>query len=350
MWKKVAMTAVMAAGLVSAGYAQDIDVKVDGNSLQFADQKPVIQEGRTLVPLRSVFEAIGASVDWNAETRTITAKKRFDVVSLEIDSADLYKNGTKVTEMTVPAQILNGRTMVPARYVAEAFDATVKWDGEAQLVTVETLQHAHKISDVHCVEAVKNADGSKTAVVIKYSYPVIDNPEANEVIDSLNVTLKEYADNWVVGVKEEIEEYSLVELAETAEAPFEYELAFDITADEDKLLSVVYRNISSTGGAHPNQWKDTMVYSFETGELLTLGEIFKMDEDIVTYSMKRFYETEIEENPTQFYENALELLPEALEHLEYYVTEDRVVFFFNPYEIAPYARGYVEIITERPIK
>lgn len=349
MWKKVAMAAVVTAGLVSAGYAQEIGVTVDGKALEFQDQKPVIQEGRTLVPLRSVFEAIGATVDWNEATRTITAKKRFDVVSLEIDSKDLYKNGEKVVEMTVPAQILNGRTMVPARYVAEAFDASVKWEEENQLVTVETLQYAHRISDVYRVESIKNADETKTLLNIKYSYPVIENEEQNAAIESINEALKNYAETWAVDVRKDIEDHSLLEgVEESVSEPYEYELAFDITADEEGLLSLVYRCVAYTGGAHPNSWMEGMTYSFETGEKMGLAEIFNMSEETVMFSIEKFFGALIEEEPEEFYENAQELVPEAMKNVEYYVTEDRVIFFLNPYEIAPYAAGYVEIVVERP--
>jgi len=346
MWKIVVMLGVVMAGMLSAGYANEIEVMVDNVSLQFPDQKPIIQEGRTLVPLRSVFEAIGATVDWNADTRCVTAKKRFDVVNLTIDDKDLYKNGTKITEMDVPAQIINGRTMVPARYVAEAFDGKVTWDGTLNLVNVATEQYAHRIKDIHKVESMKTATG-KTAVDIKYSYPVIENSEQNSVVDVINEKLKSYAENWVVGVKQELEDYSLVALAEETEEKYEYELAFDITADEEGLLSVVYRCVANSGGAHPNSWKDAMVISFETGEELNLVDIFNMDEDYIMMSIEKFYEIDIDENPEKFYENALEILPEAMKNVEYYVTEDRVIFFFNPYEIAPYAAGYVEIVVER---
>lgn len=349
MWKKVAMVAAITAGLMSVSYAQDIRVIVDGDTLQFADQKPVIQDGRTLVPLRSVFEAIGASVDWNATTRTITAKKRFDVVNLEIDSKDLYKNGVKVTEMTLPAQILNGRTMVPARYVAEAFNGAVKWDSAEQLVTVETLQHTHQINDVYGVESIKNEEGTKSAVNIKYSYPIIKNENQNIEIDTINKALKEYAENWLANVKKEIEEYSLVELSKTNEGEtYEYELAFDITADEEKVLSVIYRTNANIGGAHPTSLKDTMVFSFETGEKMGVEEIFNMSEEKVMYSIQRFFESVIEETPSKFYENAKKLLPEVMKNVKYYVLEDRVIFFLNPYEIAPYAAGEIEIIIDRP--
>jgi len=91
-----------------------------------------------------------------------------------------------------------------------------------------------------------------------------------------------------------------------------------------------------------------MVFSFSKGEQVDVEEIFNLSEEKVMYSIHRFFENLIEEKPSLFYENAKELLPEALKNVKYYVTEDRVIFFLNPYEIAPYAAGEIEIIIERP--
>lgn len=111
-----------------------IHVNFNDTYLNF-DQPPIISEGRTLVPLRTIFEAMGASVDWNAETQTVTAVRGGDTVSLTIGSNVMYKNGTAVS-LDVPAQIVNSRTLVPARAVAEAFGAFVGWDEPTRTVVI----------------------------------------------------------------------------------------------------------------------------------------------------------------------------------------------------------------------
>lgn len=119
--------------LVTTIFANGISVTLNGVKIDFADQEPTIVEGRTLVPLRAIFEALGASVEWDGATSTVTSQKDSTTISLTIGSNVLYRNGEAKT-LDVPAQIMNGRTMVPARAVAEAYGVKVDWDGYTQTV------------------------------------------------------------------------------------------------------------------------------------------------------------------------------------------------------------------------
>jgi hypothetical protein len=124
----------------SSGHAQppaataDITVSVNGAALSF-DQPPIVENGRTLVPLRAIFEALGADVNWDAASQTVTAVKGNVTVTLKIGSNVLDKSGQQIS-LDVPAQIVGGRTLVPARAVAESFGANVAWDDVARTVTI----------------------------------------------------------------------------------------------------------------------------------------------------------------------------------------------------------------------
>lgn len=104
----------------------------DDEKIEF-DQIPVIENGRTLVPLRAIFEKIGAEVDWNEADKTVTAQKDDTQISLTIDNTTAVKNGEKI-ELDVPAKIVNGRTLVPVRFVADCFGVDVDWNGVMQEV------------------------------------------------------------------------------------------------------------------------------------------------------------------------------------------------------------------------
>ena len=80
----IAVSAAAAAMLSSAVYAQDITVTVDGKNVEF-DQPPVIENDRTLVPMRAIFEALGAQVEWDEESRTVTSVRDSHSVSLTIE-------------------------------------------------------------------------------------------------------------------------------------------------------------------------------------------------------------------------------------------------------------------------
>ncbi len=126
-----------------------VSLYVDGKQLVFRDNEvpPTIitlageQNGRTLVPARTMFEAAGATVDWNDEWREVTVKYNDMVVVVKIDSDIAAVNGEQV-KLDVPALIIDhdgdgfGSTMLPVRFVSESLKFGVKWDGEARSINI----------------------------------------------------------------------------------------------------------------------------------------------------------------------------------------------------------------------
>ncbi|MCI3922946.1 stalk domain-containing protein [Paenibacillus sp. TRM 82003] len=107
--------------------------------LFYFEQPPVTINGSTLVPLRDIFEVLGASVSWDPATNEVTATKgtgsEQTTVKLTLNSETAYINGREVT-LSVPAQTVNNRTVVPLRFVSEALGADVKWVPEYSLVKI----------------------------------------------------------------------------------------------------------------------------------------------------------------------------------------------------------------------
>ena len=141
MKKRIIAFLLILAFAVCCVQALAIDLYVDRNKLE-PDSPPVIVNDRTLVPLRTIFEALGAEVSWEGETRTATAVKDWIHVIITIDSPTAYVNG-EANELDVPAQIIEGRTMVPIRFVSEALNAKVTWVPEKQSVYVNTAVPAN---------------------------------------------------------------------------------------------------------------------------------------------------------------------------------------------------------------
>jgi hypothetical protein len=106
-------------------------VFLDGREVNF-DVPPVIEDGRTLVPLRAIFSALGAEVMWDSDTRTVTAFKDNKKIELVI-GGKAYINHQEAY-LDVPAKIINGRTLVPLRFVSEALDCNVKWNKDTHTV------------------------------------------------------------------------------------------------------------------------------------------------------------------------------------------------------------------------
>ena len=123
---------MIAAVPVSA--ASDISVVLDGKTMAF-DVPPQLMNDRTMVPLSAIFEAMGAKVDWNGDTQTVTGTKDSTVVVLVIGSTSPTINGNVVT-IDQPGVIIEGRTLAPLRFVAEAFGGDVAWDGNTQTASI----------------------------------------------------------------------------------------------------------------------------------------------------------------------------------------------------------------------
>lgn len=111
-----------------------IQVKLNGTYLNM-DVPPTIIDGRTLVPLRAIFEALNADVVWDNNTKTVTGSKGSTTVVLKINSKTAQVNG-KNTLLDVPATIVDGRTMVPARFIAESLGQKVGWAENLRTVLI----------------------------------------------------------------------------------------------------------------------------------------------------------------------------------------------------------------------
>ena len=128
---------------------EDVTVKIDGKKVDF-DVQPQIIDGRVMVPLRKIFETLGASVKWNDETQTVSARKSSKTVSMTVNSAELTvdrgdtdENGNAVTDtstLDVPAQVISDRVLVPVRAVSEAFGLEANWDNGTQTVEITSEQ------------------------------------------------------------------------------------------------------------------------------------------------------------------------------------------------------------------
>lgn len=117
---------------------ENIKIYVDGKQVE-TDQPPVIIDGRTLVPLRAAAEAMGCEVEWNAEEKEITLTKGPKRIFLNIGSSEYFANekyGGGVGEMDTAPAIINGKTMLPIRYVAENYYYDVEWNAEERCIYI----------------------------------------------------------------------------------------------------------------------------------------------------------------------------------------------------------------------
>lgn len=117
--------------------ADDIAVKFNGEWMKF-DVPPVIINSRTMVPMRAIFEALGAAVGWEQETRTAHGTRNGKKVTVTIDSNIATVGGMAVT-IDQSAVLKDSRTLVPLRFISEAYDANVEWDGDSRTIFIRAV-------------------------------------------------------------------------------------------------------------------------------------------------------------------------------------------------------------------
>ncbi|WP_145146267.1 CotH kinase family protein [Paenibacillus xylanexedens] len=112
-----------------------ITVTLDGKSITFPDQDPLQQSGRVMVPVNAILEAMGAEVTWDKTAKTVTAVLNDQTLVLKIGSSTATVNG-ETLEIDAPAIIENSRTLVPVRFISEGLGLTVDWDQTAAQVSL----------------------------------------------------------------------------------------------------------------------------------------------------------------------------------------------------------------------
>lgn len=138
--KRIICTVLFAAMLITSLSAvtvsadESIKVILDGKQLQF-DVPPQTIEWRTMVPMRVIFEELGAEVYWEDSTQTITAYKGSTTIVMQIGNKMLTKDGQQI-EMDVPPLEIDGRTLVPVRAISESLGCNVSWIEDTQTVQI----------------------------------------------------------------------------------------------------------------------------------------------------------------------------------------------------------------------
>ncbi|MCH5188099.1 MAG: hypothetical protein J1F63_06820 [Oscillospiraceae bacterium] len=162
----VVLVCLILLAALPAGAENDISVILDGEPIAF-DVKPMMIEGRVMVPLRAIFEAFGVAVDYDGETRKITAYPGESTIVLTVDSKEMYI-GDRLVTLDVPATVIDGRTLVPVRAVSEALDCDVQWDQDTYSVIITSNIAIVDLNPI--IDLSDDKDGKKKAMLIKTRY------------------------------------------------------------------------------------------------------------------------------------------------------------------------------------
>lgn len=208
---------------------EEIEVYYNGERIEF-DQKPILVNDRTLVPFRKVFESMGCIVYYNnSESKVMALTKEGDILTHTIGTNTFDLNGETKT-FDSASTILNDRTLIPLRAVAETLSAEVEWNDKNQTVTIEkeesTLDETQREVINHVLDVNYNPKFTKRYVEYKRQHPELS---IEQVIINVNMDLDKelaYVKGYGVGIYEGIMHYEAkeedIEPIENLDDPYVY--------------------------------------------------------------------------------------------------------------------------------
>jgi len=125
---------ISTAILASVCSAQQISVNIDGHPATFLDTQPQMIDGMVYVPIRGVFEQMGATIDWDQNQRTVTGRGSHHLMMRAEGHSAMVDN--RSVQLTGRARVIGGSVMVPLRFVSEALGSQVDWNDSTQTVSI----------------------------------------------------------------------------------------------------------------------------------------------------------------------------------------------------------------------
>ncbi|MBC8064549.1 MAG: hypothetical protein H7Y17_06950 [Chlorobia bacterium] len=174
--------------------AQGIKVTVNNDPVGFDGAQPMTIGNRVFVPLRGVFEQMGAYVDWDAQTQMVTANRQQTKVQLKIGDSSAWVDG-RTMMMDAPARLIQGRTMVPLRFLSESLGASVEWIAPTRTVEIMTsavITNERNIPPINRTELLIE-DGTVIPVILDKELSSMDSNAGDKFTATVRSSGSDYA-------------------------------------------------------------------------------------------------------------------------------------------------------------
>lgn len=346
--KKLLLGTLAAALLfcVPATAHPPITVTVDGTPLTF-DQPPIIQNDRTLVPMRKIFEALDAEVFWDEPNQSVTAVQGTDVILFQIGKAELYKNGQLAYTMSVPAQIQNDRTLVPLRAIAESLGAEVNWDGINYAIQILSAGNSlPSLPETELPDTPQKGGYAKTVKAPDGTVVLNIDLRCDEITSGAAATINGVMANETYGQGQAfLQAYTEKALADYAKNPkdfraYYYMGTYTLTRAENGYASFL-ASVSSNDGTKESVTYFSHTYDLKTGQECTLSDLVSDSRKDLEYLWQQSFTALIEADSDAFYADAKDRLAKHLDQVYFYLTGRGIVFYLSPGVIAPPESGAV---------
>lgn len=227
--------------MMSNVFAATADVQINGQIIDFTDSEgnkveAQLINSRTMVPLRKIFEVLGCEIDWNGETKTVTASKAEKQIVLQIDNleAKIIEAGLeKIITLDTAPIILNNRTLVPLRFVAESLEKQVGWDSSsytAIIIDYDYFTDLIKQKNASLHEVLNTSKTESTFSITRNYTDKIDSKNNTTAI--LNGKVEKQVENSKITLDFSGTDELMKEISSEGWAHIEYEAKYD----ENKIL------------------------------------------------------------------------------------------------------------------
>lgn len=331
----------------------NVTVIVNGNTVGM-ENAPVIENNRTLVPFRSVLEAMGAQVDWDANTKTVTCTLGEKTVSVQIGGDNMLANG-ETLPLDVPAKVIDSRTYVPLRAISEGLGAQVDWDNDTKTVSIVSAEAEEETPTLD--ESVQSDDGTegiaytmteysnpitsgnKPIMSVSADYPVFSgNGRAAARFNSYIASdARSRVDKYKMSNKDRV--YSLYQSTvrqgnSDAYGEYSYNLDYQVKNNSEGIISLYV-----TETIHSDNQNVTNLFCINlnssTGETLTADEIYKGAENAAKAGYREMGYSDFEISQATFDEST------------FYVEDNKLVYVVY---IGTGTKSYVEYSIDLPAK
>ena len=323
-----------------------IDVFYNDKIINF-DVEPEIENGRTLVPMRAIFETMGCAVYYSAKDgkQIVLARRANDNLLLTIGENKMYFNGEEKA-LDVPAKIKDSRTLVPLRAISEAFECEVHWYGDTKTIHIYSPANAYTVSAEKIEETITDDDGNVLIEAVAY-YPVIENPYKNPCFDLINFDYEWDADKFMEEARARKEDaLNLRKEMGDAFTPFVFELTFEQTYRVWGYLSFINHKYINVGGVHPTKTMESRTFCTSYEPEMSISDV--IDERMLDVSLSQYVTNlfvdklkEIAPESADIY--TYDYVNEYLGYVQFYLTKNSVVLYFNQGELAPFALGVISV-------
>lgn len=334
-------------GAGAADKAPAVKVMLNGGKVDFADGAPYLdgQAGQVFVPLRHISTALGADVDWQAETKTAVVRQAGKNIEMTVNQKQPLVDGAPGKALDAPAQLRNGRVMVPLRFVSETLGYAVVWSGENS--TVSITAPAAKPKAVNVNERLVQSATDEAEVNMRI--PVLSGLADPALEKEINAAFLQKAEDFRGEVLAGFAEYKeAMEQTGGPVRPYAVDTAYTENYNQDGLLSLTVEYYQFTGGAHGSTLKETLNLDVDSGRVLTMADFLGPDyKDIVVREIQK----QIAAHPERYFthelgfdgiEDARDTAARIAADQQFYIADGKIVVYFQQYDIAPYAAGFPE--------